>query len=102
MLEIMQGDSYRIPLSILIDGLPMTPDNILEIEVIFSNLRKTYTKGGIIYDNGFFIVLSQKDTLNLIPGLSELEARVKLSTEEVYGAKVGQVTIIDGASREVL
>lgn len=103
-MKIMQGDSYPIPVEITQDGIAITPELVEEVEItIGTAVRKTYTGGGIAYEEGmWYFRLTQEESFTL-SGSDEVVVRVKYpQTNNVVGAKVGYLRTIDIDQKEVI
>lgn len=108
-MDIMQGDSYPVYITLTQDGQPLTPNMLYELEVCVStHLRKLYTTGEVLYDSEnsrWYIRLTQEETLGLPTGVHSVICRIKyLSTDEadVKGVCVGTIKVYDTFSEEVL
>ena len=106
-IKIMQGDSYVIPVNLTLNGYPMTPDMVDDVEVcVGEGLRKTFSEGGVGYDTSkqrWYIRPTQEETLALEVEGYDVIARVKFSNgADVKGIKVGTIVVLDTHSEEVL
>lgn len=101
---MMQGDAYTQKLKLSVDGEPVNPENLEEIEVMIGCVRKTKTAGEVGYDSEsglYFVELMQRDTFRL-SGASEMIVRCKFSDERVLGFNCGTLLFERSASKEQL
>lgn len=108
-IKMMQGDSYAIFVNLKIDGNPLTPNMVSEVEItIGDSLRKLYSAGGVKYDTSllqWYISPTQEETLAMEPNGYDVQARIKLKNGQnssVKGVSVGRVVIVDAQSEEVI
>lgn len=101
---MMQGDSYNLGIRILNNARsPVTPDDIIDIEMTIGHLRKTYRKSQIFYDNGrWFFPLSQKETFSLSPTLVKAQVRVLWSNGVMEGKTIRGIRVNESMSKEAL
>ena len=106
---MMQGDSYGLEIEILDhDNIVVTPEDISDVEITVGFLRKSYKKGEIFYvadDNkpGIWIFpLSQKETFKLPISQVNVQIRIMWPNGEVEGATIGQLSVNESHSKEVL
>ena len=106
MMEIMQGDSYNIPIKLSIDGGIADSSMFSEVEIMIGNIRKTMSGNQVIYNDtnkSFLFPLSQKESFNLPIGEYIPEVRVKLAENgEVLGVKLDKIIITKSKSKVVL
>ena len=101
---MMQGDSYNLGIRILNNaGAPVTPDDIIDIELTIGNLRKTYRNSQIFYENGrWFFPLSQKETFALTPTVVKAQARVLWANGVMEGKQLRGIRVHESMSKEAL
>lgn len=111
VIKMMQGDSYSLPVTLTVNGSPLNPDMVSEIEICVGEeiaIRKTYSEGTVNYDSKskkWYIRPTQEETLNMEPGSYEVIARIKYKNEEisdVKGVPIGRMIITDTYSNEVI
>lgn len=75
---MMQGDSYYLGIDVLNNAdQPVTPDDVMDVEITIGNLTKTYMNAQVIFCDGkWMFPLSQKETFKYWPGNQESEVRV--------------------------
>lgn len=104
-VKIMRGDSYYIPVEIVQDGTPVTPDMVDEIEIsVGSSLQKYYSDGSVVYDNGaWYFRLSQEETFALEDSCN-VYVRVAYpgGPKDVVGTRAGALVASETGSEEVL
>ena len=103
-MKIFQGDSYPIPVEIRQDGVPVTSELVEEIEItIGSDIRKTYTGGGVFYeDEMWYFLLSQEDTFSLSGGYDVLLRLKHPGSGNVVGTKIGKLSVEKAERKEVI
>lgn len=103
-MKIFQGDSYPIPVEIRQDGVPVTSELVEEIEItIGSDIRKTYTGGGVFYeDEMWYFLLSQEDTFSLSGGYDVLLRLKHPGSGNVVGTKIGKLSVEKADRKEVI
>lgn len=103
-MKIFQGDSYPIPVEIRQDGVPVTSELVEEIEItIGSDIRKTYTGGGVFYENEmWYFLLSQEDTFSLSGGYDVLLRLKHPGSGNVVGTKIGKLSVEKADRKEVI
>lgn len=103
-MKIFQGDSYPIPVEIRQDGVPVTSELVEEIEItIGSDIRKTYTGGGVFYeDEMWYFLLSQEDTFSLSGGYDVLLRLKHPGSGNVIGTKIGKLSVEKADRKEVI
>lgn len=102
---MMQGDSYNIPIEILVEGGATDPTVFDEVEIVFGSLVKTMGKDQISYDTDqkvFLFPISQKESMNM-PNKVKAQVRVKpKGSDDVFGADLGEIDITKTMSKAVL
>ena len=101
---MMQGDSYNLAIEVLkADGSLVTDADVSNIEITIGNLRKT-TKDGVKYDIGsgaWKFPLSQEESFQM-PRRVKGQVRLKWKQGEVEGVPLGEISLDESLSREVL
>lgn len=103
---MMQGDSYNLGIEILNNANnPVTPDDVLDVEITIGNLRKTYKALELNYDENLYLwifPLSQKETFGYWPSQKKAQVRVVWANGIVEGKELYGVRIHESISKEVL
>lgn len=101
---MMQGDQYRIPVSLKHeDGSAVTESEVRNVEVFVGQVRKTLAEG-VSYDENekcFYVYLTQKETFRL-SGDVRVQARILFTSGDVVGVNLGTVNFEISASKVVL
>lgn len=101
---MMQGDQYRIPVSLKHeDGSSVTEAEVQDVEIFVGSVRKTLGDG-ISYDEDekcFYVYLTQKETFRL-SGDVNAQARILFTSGDVVGVGLGTVNFEKSTSRVVL
>ena len=101
---MMTGDSYRVPIKLETANGIANPDTFEDIEVMFGDIRKTLSEGGIEYDaekERFLIPLSQKETFRC-KGDVNVQIRCKFADGSVVGISAGTYNVEKSTSKVVL
>lgn len=100
----MQGDSYKVKIEILSpDQTALTPEDLLDVEITIGSLIRTYSTGGVTYENGdWHILLTQKETFKLPVAPVKVQVRIKWADGSVEGQPLGQIFINESLSKGVL
>lgn len=104
--KIKQGDSYKLPLKLTIDGELIAIQDIQTVEVYVGNIRKIYP-GDVEYNTGdqmFYIPLTQDETFSFEAnsGVS-VDVRVKFTGGDVIGVyRMATLAVYDATSEVVL
>ena len=101
---MMQGDSYNLGIRILNNaGAPITPDDIIDIEITIGHLRKTYRNSQISYNDGrWFFPLSQKETFSFTPSVVKAQTRVLWKNGVMEGKQIHGIRVNESMSKEAL
>ena len=101
---MMQGDSYKLKVEILSpDQTALTPEDLKDVEITIGSLVRTYSAGGIIYENGEWLIpLTQKETFKLPVPHVNVQVRVKWADGNVEGQPLGKIFINESLSKGVL
>ena len=101
---MMQGDQYRIPVSLKHeDGSAVTESEVREVEIFVGSVRKTLDDG-VSYDASewcFYVYLTQKETFRL-NGEVLVQARILFTSGDVVGVNLGKVNFETSTSKVVL
>ena len=100
----MQGDSCFLGIRLLNNaGNPITPGDILEVEITIGGLRKTYTGAQLQHRDGLWLFpLTQQETFSLPPMTQQAQVRLVWANGAVEGAPLYGVRILESISKEVL
>ena len=101
---MMQGDQYRIPISLEENSIPITQDDIKDLEIFVGLYRKTLSKGDIEFDENesvFYVYVTQKETFSML-GDVEVQARILYPSGDVVGISLGTINFTKSTSRVVL
>lgn len=101
---MMQGDSYSLGIAVLNNaGSPVTPEDILDMEITIGNLRKTYADAEIAYSDGlWFFPIEQEESFGFWPAAVKAQVRVMWMNGVVEGKPIHGVRIEESISKEVL
>ena len=102
-IKLHQGDSYGIPVLLIQDGAPLTPELVQEIQLTVGNqLHRSLSAGDLLTTAtpGYYcFVPTQAETLAMKPGTYDVAVRVKYrdAVPWVNVEPIGRVTILEGA-----
>ena len=101
---MMQGDAYTLMIEILkADGEPVTPADVLDVEVTIGMHSKTYTDGDLKYADGMWnFPLTQEETFRYQNTYQDAQVRVRWTSGDVEGVSLGQIYVDRSSSRRVL
>lgn len=101
---MMQGDSYSIGINILNNaGSPVTPADVRDVEITIGSIIKKYSANQLQYTDGVWLFpVSQKETLNIMPGVVEAQVRVAWANGMVEGKPLYGIRNEESLSREVI
>ena len=101
---MMQGDACNLAFSIRNNaGNPVTPEDILDLEILLGPLRKTYGNRELFFQDGlWFFPLTQQETLGFWPAPAVCQLRLKWVNQVVEGRDIPGVRIRESISKEVL
>lgn len=101
---MMQGDSYNLGIRILNNAkIPVTPEDIIDIEITIGHLRKTYRNNQITYSEGrWFFPLSQKETFEFTPSAVKAQIRVLWKNGVMEGKPIRGIRVNESLSKEAL
>ena len=101
---MMQGDSYRLPIQVTMNGDIVTLNMVEDVEVMLGSIRKTFLDGSVSFDEiqeAWLVSLSQEDTFRLRGG-ANAQVRVKFLSGDVLGVDLGYVDVKSSVSKVVL
>lgn len=100
----MQGDSYSLGIRIRNNaGNPVTPGDVIDVEIMVGPIRKTYRKGELTYSDGLWLFpVSQRESFGVNPYALKSQVRVKWSNGAVEGKPIYGVRLMESSSKEVL
>ena len=103
-MNIMQGDSYPIPVEITQDGIVITPEMVEDVEVtVGKTVRKTLSGGGVTFeDNTWYFLLSQEESFSMVNS-QRVIVRLKYPvTGYTLGIRAGTLSVEDIPQKVVL
>lgn len=106
-MNMMQGDSRGLRVNVLNEEkVPITPDDVINVEIMVGSIRKTYEEGGVRYDEAkkqWILLLTQQETFQF-PAGSRMKAQVRVVWLDgtVEGKKLGHINVDESISKEVL
>lgn len=100
---MMQGDSYDIPFIIKkADGSVVRDVDVLDVEIVLENLKKSVSEGQIRYEDGRWLFpLTQAESFRFTSAVKG-QVRIKWLNGEVEGHKLDRVPLEYSRSKEVL
>lgn len=101
---MMQGDSYNLGFTVLNNAnVPVTPQDIQDIEITIGHIRKTFRNSQITYHDGRWLFpLSQKETFGYWPKSVKAQIRIVWANGVVEGKPINGLRMIESTSKEVL
>ena len=101
---MMQGDAFAMGIRVYnAAGLPVTPDDLQDVEIILNNLRKTYQNGELFYQDGLWYAhLNQEETMSIPAAPVDAQLRIRWRNGVVEGKPIYGITMDEGLSREVI
>ena len=101
---MMQGDSYNLGFTVTNNAkVPVTPDDIQDMEITIGHIRKTYRNNQITYFNGKWLFpLTQGETFGYWPKAIKAQIRILWANGIVEGKPIYGVRINESTSKEVL
>ena len=101
---MMQGDSYSLGISILNNaGSPVTPDDVIDVEITIGHLRKTYKNAQLTFHDGVWLFpVSQNESFGMWPSSVKAQVRVKWANGVVEGMPLYGIRNEESISKEVL
>lgn len=105
-MALRKGDSYSLPIKILISGVLIDVGLVEVVEFMFGDIRKVYggnSTDGVTYETDHFVVpLTQEETFSLKDKTVDYQARVKFTSGDVKGTPIKKCNLYDSISQEVL
>ena len=103
---MMQGDSYGIKIEILnSENSIITPDDVSDVEVTIGSVRKTYSSGEVTYNSDigkWVFPLTQEETFKFPASRVKAQVRVVMKSGDIHGASIGEISVSESISKEVL
>lgn len=103
---MMQGDEKNLNIEILNrNQVPITADDVSDVEIVVGSLRKTYKNGEVFFDadkSKWICPVTQEETFTLPASRVKAQARILWPNGEVEGCPLGYVNIHESISKEVL
>ena len=101
---MMQGDSYLLGFSVINNaGVPVTPNDIRDMEITIGHMRKTYASGHLtFYEGRWFFPLRQGETFGYTPMAVKSQIRILWKNGVVEGKPIHGIRINESTSKEVL
>lgn len=101
---MMQGDSYNLGFTVLNNaGVPVTPNDIQDMEITIGHISKTYRNAQIIYMDGKWLFpLSQNETFGYWPKATKAQIRILWANGILEGKPIHGVRVNESLSKEVL
>ena len=101
---MMQGDAFAMGIRVCnAAGLPVTPNDLNDVELIVDHLRKTYQNGELFYEDGlWFANLSQEETMSIPAAPVDAQLRIRWRNGVVEGKPICGITMEESLSREVI
>lgn len=101
---MMQGDMYSLAIQVRNNaGMPVTPEDITDMEIAIGELTKSYRKQELAYHDGFWLFpLSQQETF-MMPAYSlKGQVRVYWKNGAIEGQELHGIRVRESISKEVL
>ena len=101
---MMQGDSYNLGIKILNNaGNPVTPDDVMDVEITIGHLKKTYLNAELLYSDGLWLFpMNQRESFSYLPSAPKSQVRIKWANGVIEGKPLYGVRIGESTSKEVL
>lgn len=101
---MMQGDALYLGFSVLNNaGSPITPGDILDLEITLGHLCKSHRRCQLSYSQGKWLFpLSQDETFAGWPGPVKAQVRVLWANGVVEGRPIYGLRLGESISKEVL
>ena len=101
---MMQGDAYSLGFTVLNNaGVPIVPEDILDMEITIGHLRKTYRNSQVtFYEGRWLFPLTQKETFGYWPKAVNAQIRIVWANGVVEGKPIQGLRMNESISREVL
>ena len=102
-MVIVQGNTYRLPIRVKINGNVITDKDVKIVEFTFGCSKKKYPQEVTFEDDCFIVPMSQKDTLSLpTKKPSRYQVRVMFKDDSVKGTDPKEFVVTPSESKEVL
>jgi hypothetical protein len=103
-VSMMQGDSYNLGFTVLNNAkVPVTPNDIQDMEITIGHIRKTYRNAQItFYEGRWMFPISQKETFGYWPKATKAQIRILWKNGVVEGKPIHGIRINESTSKEVL
>ena len=104
VIAMMQGDACYLAIRILNNaGNPVTPDQIMDLEITLGPLRRTYLRQEILFGDGLWLFpLTQEKSFALWPSQVKAQVRILWNNGVVEGKPIASIPVMESISREVL
>lgn len=102
---MMQGDEYKIPFEIEIDGFAANGENVADVEISIGNITKTMSSGAITFDaeqGAFLFPITQNETFSLRNTPQKVQVRVKDNQSNVQGIQLENIDVVGSVSKAVI
>lgn len=101
---MMQGDASYLGIQLLNNAQsPVTPQDVQEVELTVEQLRRTYSSGQVLYEDGLWLMpLSQQETMKLPGRCLRAQVRVRWANGVVEGCPIPGIALAESLSREVI
>lgn len=101
---MMQGDARYEGIEILNNAKsPVTPEDVIDVEVAIGPLIRSYRKGEVLYDEGmWYLPLTQEDTFGLWPATPKAQVRLYWANGVIEGLPMYLGPVNESMSKEVL
>ena len=94
-MVFMQGDAYYIPFYFFADEeTQITEDMVDDVEIIFGKVRKTYSDGEILYNDGAFLFPLTQAESSAMSGTVRVRAQVTFNAGDVIGSSMGHAVCL--------
>lgn len=106
---IMQGDAYSIPIQIETESGIADATTFSDVEIVIGTLAKSLLEKNpekkLEYDaekEAFLFPITQNESFAMRSAIQPVQVRVKTGSGEVIGIPLGDINIVESASKEVL
>lgn len=100
-MNLMQGNTYALPIKLKMCGRYITPDDVDVVEFTFGNVVKNYPQHVSYSDGAFILPLSQEETFALA-GMIKYQTRVLFKDGQVKSTPVQNGNVSVSISKVVL
>lgn len=101
-MEIIKGESYRIPIVVKSSGLVLTEDMVQGIRIALGNQIAVFPDGNLEYnpdEKAWMFPLTQKNAYSLKGTEVDYQVQVKID-DEVYSSRMRKVKLYDTMFRK--